>query len=248
MGELQAKYSAEHPSVKRLSTRIAKLKADILAARKGGASDEVETLAVARVRAKINAADERIKSLKAQIEELKARHGTLEKQILLTPQVQRGLTSLARDYENTLKKYKEIQNKQMEAKLAESLEEGKKAERFSLLEPPLPPEKPIKPNRKKMMALGFFLALAGSGGLVMMLESIDQRIRGSQALTALLRHRPLVVIPYLTLQEEIQQRKRLQKILAVIAGVALLLALVAIHFFYMPLDLLMLKIVVRLGG
>ena len=136
----------------------------------------------------------------------------------------------------------------MEAKLAESLEQSKKAERFSLLEPPVIPEKPIKPNRKKITAMGLVLAVAGSGGLVMLLESIDKRIRGSLALTALLRQRPLVVVPYITTQEELARKKYWTKIIIAASVAVFFMAMLAVHLLYMPLDLLMLKIVARLGG
>lgn len=49
------------------------------------------------------------------------------------------------------KKYEEIRAKQMSARISENLEQENKAERFALLEPPLMPEKPIKPNRKKSL-------------------------------------------------------------------------------------------------
>ena len=48
-----------------------------------------------------------------------------------------------RDHETAQKKYDEIRAKEMTAQVAESLEDDQKAERFSLLEPPLFPDKPI---------------------------------------------------------------------------------------------------------
>ncbi|MBU0500817.1 MAG: lipopolysaccharide biosynthesis protein [Gammaproteobacteria bacterium] len=248
---LQANYAADHPEMKRLVTRIAKLRADLQALPKGSGADrlaeETQSIDEARVQTKIDAAAERLRSLIAQLDELKKKRQKLEEQVIETPQVERALVSLNRDYENTLKKYNEIQNKQMEAKLAENLEESKKAERFSLLEAPVVPEKPIKPKRKKIVVMGLVLALAGAGGLVMMLESLDQRIRGAHALEVLLHRRPLVVIPYITTQEEIQRRRYWTRVILTGAGIALLLLLILVHFFYMPLGLLLVKTIAGLG-
>jgi capsular polysaccharide biosynthesis protein len=90
----------------------------------------------------------------------------------------------------------------MNAQIALSLESENKSERFSLLEPPILPEKPFKPDRKKIFALGIFLAIASSLGFVMLLESINKRVYGVDALTHVLGNRPLVVIPYLSIEEE----------------------------------------------
>ena len=48
---------------------------------------------------------------------------------------------------------------------AQSLQSENKSERFSLLEPPVLPDKPFKPNRMKILVLGFFFAMALSGGV-----------------------------------------------------------------------------------
>ena len=98
-----------------------------------------------------------------------------------------------RDHENAQKKYEEIRAKQMSAKISENLEQENKAERFTLLEPPLMPDKPTKPNRIKILLMGSFLALAGSGGLVMLLETLNQRMRGQEALAVAIRQRALLV-------------------------------------------------------
>jgi len=63
--------------------------------------------------------------------------------------VERGFKSLARDYDNIMAKYKDLRAKMEEAKLSLSMEEQSKAERFSIIEAPVLPDKPVKPNRLK---------------------------------------------------------------------------------------------------
>jgi succinoglycan biosynthesis transport protein ExoP len=131
--------------------------------------------------------------------------------------------------------------------VTQNLEGGNKSERFSLLEPPILPEKPFKPNRMKIIAMGFFFAIASSGGGVMALESIDKRIRGTEALAHVLGYRPLVVIPYLPIQEEGVRRKRMRKRALIAAVITLIAVMVALHFLYMPLNILFIKFLAGLA-
>ena len=133
LAALQSRYFDKHPDIKSLQAQIATLKAEAAEA----ADNDVtpQNIDTARVQAKMASVRERIESLTSQQNQLNSRRDALEEIIIQTPQVQRALVSLNRDYDNTSLKYKEIQAKEMEAKLAESLEEGKKAERFSLWSP-----------------------------------------------------------------------------------------------------------------
>lgn len=239
--KLEATYSATHPDVRAIKRKIAALEKTLVeGASPTGPLTESE-LAVDKVQARMSAAEARMASLVRQRKALQGKRAELERTILQTPQVERSMTALLRDYENAKSKYQEVHAKQMSAQISENLEEEKKAERFALLEPPVMPDKPIKPDRKKMMAMGFFLALAGSGGMVMALESVNQRVRGAQALAVLSGRPPLVAIPYITTLAERSRRKNPKKIwiLSALAVLLLIAALLAVHFLYQPLDFLM---------
>lgn len=257
LGSLKAEYTRllslykeAHPDVVAVKRKIEALEA---ASAKGGGSgaggaDKAGgpvSLEVARVQTKIAATHARVESLDAQRKSLRGKIGSYERQMLQSPQVERGLVTLMRDHENAQKKYDEIRSKQMTAKISENLEQENRAERFILLEPPLMPDKPVKPNRKKMAAMGFFLALAGSGGLVMLLETLNQRVRGSEALAILIRQRVLVTIPYIATLGEADRKKRWLKRGLVIAAIAVAVLLAAVHFLYLPLDILMMKLLAR---
>lgn len=248
LGSLKAEYARllslykeAHPDVRAVKRKIAALEAT------GGAGGEIApvSLDVARVQARIAATQARIESLSVQRRSLLAKMQAYEGQILETPQIERGLITLMRDHDNARKKYEEIRTKEMSAKISESLEQENKAERFVLLEPPLMPEKPVRPNRKKVVALGFFMALAGSGALVALLEMINQRVRGVDALASVLGRRVLVSIPYISTQAELSRRRRWLKLLIVSAVLSITTFLVLVHFLYMPLDLLLFKALAR---
>jgi polysaccharide chain length determinant protein (PEP-CTERM system associated) len=243
LAEARGKYSPDHPDIKYLERKVSSLQSQ------GGGGSRSGALGVdaARVQGKIAAADTRIDSYESQRETLKKRIAELEEIVVRTPQVERGLQTLSRDYENAVKKYQELKDKQLEAQFAENLEVERKAERFSILEPPVLPDTPIKPNRKKMLATGIVLAFAGSGGSFLLVESLDQTLRGPQSLSNLIKQAPLVRIPYLETRGEANRRRR--RVVWVILALLLLAAaaLAAVHFFYLPLDILWAKVLVRIG-
>lgn len=248
--KLLATYKEAHPDVRALKRKIESLEAanpEAAVDSTDKAGVEAVSLEEAKVQARIAATNARINSLAAQSKALRGKLAAYERRIIQTPQVERGLITLMRDHENAQKKYEEIRAKQMSAQITENLEQENKAERFSLLEPPLMPDKPIRPDRLKIILFGFFMAIGGSGGLIFVLETMNQRIRGADALTQLMRQRPLVVIPYITTQDEITGRKRKMKKAAIVAAVAIFVSAILVHFLYMPLDILVLKMIARFG-
>jgi polysaccharide chain length determinant protein (PEP-CTERM system associated) len=252
---IAARYTESHPDIRALKRKIEALGGVVPNIQNDNIqgestfTDEMEItaeasdLAVNRVLAKIESAKARLDSLLAERLKLQNRIADNEKAVLLTPEVERGLTTLSRDHENARRKYEEIRAKQMSARISESLEGENKAERFTLLEPPLLPDRPIKPNRKKIMAMGLVLSIVGAVGILFLLESIDKRVRGSGSLTSILHDPPLVVIPYLSTNKEVQRKKRFIYGFVILIFSLLVLGLVIIHFLYMPLDILVLKIV-----
>ncbi|MBK5400982.1 lipopolysaccharide biosynthesis protein [Pseudomonas sp. TH39(2020)] len=234
---LQSLYTQAHPDVRAVKRKIAALEAG-----KGadGAAASVN-LDVAKAQARVSGAEARIKSLADQKQQILSKIAELEAQIIEAPQVERGLVTVMRDHDNARKKYEEIRTKEMSAKISESLEQENKAERFVLLESPLMPEKPVRPNRKKVVAMGFLLAPVGAGALVMLLEMMSQRVRGAQALAAVLGRRVLVSIPYIHTKAELSRRRKWRTLLIVCGAVTIAIFLVLLHFLYMPLDLLMFK-------
>jgi polysaccharide chain length determinant protein (PEP-CTERM system associated) len=245
---LSSLYTPNHPDVRAAKRKIEQLEKSI-ASPEGGTSPARTSgdPAVDRVEGRIASAKARAGVLGQQQGALRAKLNAMEREVLKAPQVERGLSSLMRDHQNAQKKYDEIRAKQMTAQVSENLEEDKKAERFILLESPEMPDKPIKPDRKKMIVIGFFLALAASGGLVVMLENINGGVRGVEALESVTPVPILAAIPYIQLDEEIVERQRLIKRVLIVTGVLLLMTLLALHIFYLPLDVLFMKVLVRLG-
>jgi uncharacterized protein involved in exopolysaccharide biosynthesis len=122
------------------------------------------------------------------------------------------------------------------ARLGEKLERDQFAERLQVLEQAIPPQKPIKPNRIKLLALAFVGAMMAGVGGVFAVETLDKTIRGSRDLERVADGHLIVALPYISTKAELVRKKSRIALAIVISVVAVLVALAAVHFLVRPLD------------
>ena len=206
--KLSAIYTKSHPDLIALKSKIDALEQGSNTSEQNKAPGNVTNLAAFKLQAKVDAVNARLESLAQQKKMLRQKIDENEHAMELTPNVADRLAVLIGNRDSALHKYDEIRNKTMNAQIAQSLESENQSERFTLLEPPVRPEKPFKPNRMKILAIGFLLAVASAIGTVMLLESIDKRIYGVEAFSHVLGYRPLAVIPLLQTEEEVARKKQ----------------------------------------
>jgi uncharacterized protein involved in exopolysaccharide biosynthesis len=252
------RYSADHPDVLRLERTVAGLEETLRSAPQAAAdgaeeqggvasADPPDNPAYIQIRAQLESAENDRRSLDGKRTELRAKIAEFDRKMAQSPQVEREYRALSRDYENARAKYQDVRGKQMEAELAQNLEADRKGERFTLIEPPLPPEKPISPNRALILVLGALLAFGAGFATVAVLENLDTTIRGRKDLTDLLDTPPLAVIPRIqTSVEKLQGRARWRTAMIGAVG-GFVTMLLALHFLYRPLDVLWFTVLRRLG-
>ena len=194
-------HSEDYPDVVRLSREVAQLEEKLKNAPRSPATpvrgQEPDNPAYIQIQASREAAQTERTSLVAQQGQLRARLVELEQRSAATPMIERDYNALMSDLESAKKKHAEVQQKQMEAQLASNLETERKGERFTLIEPPLEPQKPVSPNRVLILLLGGVVGLGAAIGLMRLLEALDTRIRSREDIVALLSVPPLAVIPWL---------------------------------------------------
>ena len=155
---------------------------------------------------------------------------------------------LTRDLENAVAKYREVRAKELQAQMAQSLESERKGERFTLIEPPLEPEEPVKPNRPAIAFVGVVLAVGGAVGAVALVDGADTTLRGFQSVARVSGALPLAGIPYIPNPADRRRRRRAVTgagaafVAAGVAGIA------AVHFLYMPLDVLWYVVLRKIGA
>jgi succinoglycan biosynthesis transport protein ExoP len=169
---------------------------------------------------------------------VKAKIAEYEHKISLSPQVEKQFRELTREFESGQLRYREIRAKQMEAQVAQNLESDRKGERFTLIEPPLPPEDPISPNRPLILSLGLVVSLVLGAGAAAFLEATDATVRGRKDVADAFDVPMLAVVPRIvTLADIALGRRRLKYAVATVAVVGIG-ATAAVHFLYRPLDVL----------
>ena len=252
LAKAQEKYSPDHPDVIRLNRVVQGLEKQLAAAPASGAlakeREHADNPAYIQVQGQLDALDvDRVSEVKKR-EELHAKLEDYERRLAQEPAVERQFRELARDLDGAQLKYQEMRSKQTEVQVSQNLETEHKGERFTMIEPPLPPEKPISPNRFLILALGFVLSLGAGVGTATLRNSLDLSVRGAQDIRALLAVAPLAAVPRITTIAERQRHQRVVRYSwpGVIVGLIALAA--GVHYWVRPLDVVWASLLHRFGA
>jgi len=250
---LSQRYSSEHPDVKAAESelsRIERLMAEL--PNESVASSQSPSQArgtnnpiYIEVSAKIDAAQREISRMRQRQQELRVRLGEYEQRIYKTNQVQRAYLDLTRDHENKLNQYNDLRAKQLEAELAQTLETESKGESFVLIEPPVVPDTPEKPDRPKLIAMGFIASVGAGVGIAILMEMLFGGVRGYTQISKIVGKAPLVVIPVISTEYDKARKRLVRNLMIVLFIIIVFVALAIVHYFIMNLEVLWFKIMNR---
>ncbi len=258
LATLRQRYSDDHPDVIKLKRTYAVIETAVRSGGEAGAAQPAvstprkpDNPVFLNLQSQAQTTLAQLQSLRAERDAQRARLEQIDLRLSQAPELEREYLELARDLDSTRARFRELREKQMQAQVAEELERSRKAERFTLIEPPIYPEKPYRPNRAAILLVGLLLALAGSAAAAALREALDQNVHGVRAVAQALHAPVLAVLPALRLLRPPRSPHRLR--LLVVGGAAAtaalgLVTLAALHFFYMPLDVAWFSLLRRLGG
>jgi len=192
-------YSSNHPDVVRLGRELKSLEEQYghIESKPGlMVTDKPDNPAYVNIKSQLEAEDIKLKALHEKSVRLKKKMDTYEQRLVDTPRVEQKGLLLKRDYDNALKKYYEMKQKLMEARLASQMERMQKGERFTLLVPPKLPRKPERPNRPAILLIGGVLSIFGGVGFASLAEFMDPTIRSAKGIIEIAGAPPLATIPY----------------------------------------------------
>jgi uncharacterized protein involved in exopolysaccharide biosynthesis len=254
---LKERYAEDHPDVQRVRRSIAALKSS-----KGGetgtrtqperppavgASQRPDNPAYVALTSQLESTRRELASLSGLRDDLRAKQRDYDARLLQIPEIEREYRDLTRDYDNAQVRYREVRAKQMQAEVAVELEKDRKAERFILGEQANLPEKPVSPDRPRIVLFGLVASLGGGLGLAWLRDLFDRSVKGPWELARLASVPVLTPIPYIETEGE-RRRNRLRawivSCLAVLVAVAFL---VGVHLFLKPLPGLLDAVMRRIG-
>jgi succinoglycan biosynthesis transport protein ExoP len=199
--ELKARVTEKHPDLIRLLEEIDGLKEkaksyeQMVRAGLDLAQADPTNPAYINLQTQIKAVEIDLKGLKERRGELDAKWQDYVKRLERMPEVEREYRELTRDYNTAANKYAETTAKLMEARQGQSLEESQAGEKFTIIDPPQLPEKPIKPKRLAIVLIGLILGVGAGIGGAAVVEFSDSTIRSQKDVRRITGEPPLAVMP-----------------------------------------------------
>ncbi|GGO60635.1 polysaccharide chain length determinant protein, PEP-CTERM locus subfamily [Roseovarius pacificus] len=181
---------------------------------------------------------------KAQLEKELA---ALEASIDATPQNAIALGTLERDYENLRVQYTQATSDLAAARTGDQIEAQSRGQRITVVEQATVPRAPTSPPRKKIAAAGVAGGIGLGAGFIFLLELLNRSIRRPVDLSNRLGITPFVSIPYIRTRRQVRTRRIIIILALMIVSVGIPLGLYLLHVMYLPMDLLIEKVLEKAG-
>ncbi|MFQ5777813.1 MAG: GumC family protein [Terriglobia bacterium] len=250
--ELLGRYTPKHPDIRKIEEEIAQTEALLTQMKKEQETAVASTAednsadnpkdspltpggspmatVIAQVESQLKANRAEIDNLAGEEERLKGKVQTYERRLNLTPLREQQLSDVVRDYNLSKQNYGELLKKKMESELATSMEKRQQGEQFRILDPPSLPEKPYRPDRLRVNALGATLGLGLAVGLAFLVEVRDRSVHSEKEVSRFLPVPLVIGVP--NLPTGIEQRQQWwRRIFEWAAGSTLVLIVVAGELF-----------------
>jgi polysaccharide chain length determinant protein (PEP-CTERM system associated) len=216
---LLGKYTEKHPEVKRTRELIATLEsevaketsADASQQKTGGGSgslkfniDTKKTVdpVILQLETQLKSVLINIENIKAEREQEKKVITKYEEWLAATPNREAEWANLTREYAQLKRHYDYLVSQDLEAKSMLNLEKRQKGSQFKIEDPARTPEKPIKPDFIRIMAIAVATGIGLAAGISLFVDFFDSSYRDPEALENSLGIPLLTTVPYLPVRKE----------------------------------------------
>lgn len=237
--QLQSQYGEAHPEVRQLRGEIDRLASEAAAPNPQQYDLDLANPAQVNLLTQVQAVNNQLISLRQQRQNVKEKLALFRSRLELIPKVEQEYLALQRDYQNTQAKYQEVNNKLMEARISEGMEEHQKGERFTLIDPASYPEEPIRPKRVMILLGGVILGLMVGVGAMVGLEMLDPSVKSMAELADITEMPPLGFIGVIETEQDRARKQRRRLIIAAAGGFAVIVGILLVHFLYRDVSLLL---------
>jgi succinoglycan biosynthesis transport protein ExoP len=123
--------------------------------------------------------------------------------------------------------YDQLLSRQGQSEVSKQIEVQDKTTTYRIVEPAIISVKPVKPNRLKLMLLGFIAGIAGGFGLIFGLDFVDKSIKSVDTVKSL-GLQILAVVPLIPDVDNDMKLQKRNRVLTVVASCYLSLILLVI--------------------
>jgi polysaccharide chain length determinant protein (PEP-CTERM system associated) len=234
---LRTRYSDKHPDVVRLKQEIKNAPAEetpqtagaeVAGASKLGSGDSSRTQ-FADIQSDVAASE--ITLLRQRNNKLQSEIAAYQDRVSTTPIRAMDLSKITRNYDITLNKFRDLLSKEFDSQLSENMERKQKGEQFQVVDPASLPESPVAPNRPRMLLVGLLLGLAAALGGALLIENLDNSIRGNEDLDGMTNLPLLAMLPVVPSRGNILELRQTRIMLLLYSAGALALGIFLIRMF-----------------
>jgi polysaccharide chain length determinant protein (PEP-CTERM system associated) len=248
LAELRSNYTDNYPDVRRLKIQIASAEATrerLLAgfAQKSNdpkdadegvvTADPIEGAAARQLQGQLQANQIEIKNRENSIAQLKGRVDSYQRLLNLSPATEQQLAVLARGYDQSKANYDDLLKKRDQSQIATNAEQMMQGQRFTILDPPSLPLKPVSPNRLKFCGIGLGAGLALGLALVGVFTLFDERIYNEDEIKGLLPFAVISEIPHFVSsadEAKVKRRTTLERAATVVVATCILAGAIFSYF------------------
>lgn len=224
---LELRLKPEHPDMQRARRIIADLEKQVdaeelgqpvsaapvaapVASRRPTAAERAKQSRIADLQAEIATLDRRLAQRQSDEEKLRANLNTYQARVEAAPVRETELVELMRDYDILKLSYNDLLRKSESSKLAVSLEQRQIGEQFKIVDGARLPEKPISPDRPRIVTMGAAMGLIFGLALVGLLEYRDSSLKTDADVVSALALPVLALIPPMVTkaEERVMARRR----------------------------------------
>ena len=227
--ELRKRFTDEHPEVRKLKRQIAaeetkraivQVESAEIAAPSALSEPRPDAPPARRapiqppsysnpvLQAQLRAVEDEIPKHQAELRRLNRQIAAYQARLEAIPVREQEITALVRDYEISKAHYSQLLDKGLSAETATQLEIRQKGEKFSILDPAQPAERPSRPNRGLINAAGSFIGLGLGVLLALVTDFLGVSITAPQQITEAFGLPVLEVIPVIQTYTDRRTRKK----------------------------------------
>ncbi|WP_205747335.1 hypothetical protein [Desulfopila sp. IMCC35006] len=210
---LGLKYKKEHPKIKSLENKIARLEQSIQTEPKSASSsktysaDDLTDKTLVSLQNQLKDISASITNIRKEKEDIQKQIDQYDKWIAAAPVREAEWSALTREYGELKRHYDFLMGQNLQAGSALNLERKQRGSQFKIEDFAQSPIKPVKPNFLKIMGLVLLLGCGAGGAGALLLEKLDTSFRFPEQLDAAFPFEVLCSIPRLPLKREIVRQR-----------------------------------------